>query len=146
MMSTPLGAVADALSSSYRFEREIGAGGMAQVYLAEDLKHRRRVAVKILRPELTAGVGADRFVQEIDIVASLRHPHILPLYDSGDAGGALYYVMPYVDGESLRARLARDGELPGDEAVRLAREIADALAYAHSHGVVHRDIKPENVL
>ena len=146
MMSTPLGAVADALSSRYRFEREIGAGGMAQVYLAEDLKHRRRVAVKILRPELTAGVGADRFVQEIDIVASLRHPHILPLYDSGDAGGALYYVMPYVDGESLRARLARDGELPVDEAVRLAREIADALAYAHSHGVVHRDIKPENVL
>ena len=146
MLSRDAHAIADLLSSRYRFEREIGVGGMATVYLAEDLKHRRQVAVKILRPELAAGVTADRFVQEIEIVARLRHPHILPLFDSGEAGDALYYVMPYVEGESLRARLTRDHQLPVDEAVRLAREIADALAYAHSQGVVHRDIKPENVL
>ena len=112
IVSAHADAVFDALSSRYRFEREIGVGGMARVYLAEDLKHRRRVAVKVLRPELTAGVGADRFVQEIEIIARLRHPHILPLYDSGDAGGALYYVMPYVEGESLRGRLAREGRSP----------------------------------
>lgn len=146
MVSIDAGPLVDALSSRYRFEREIGAGGMARVYLAEDLKHHRRVAVKVLRQEVATGIGAERFVKEIEIVSRLRHPHILPLYDSGEAGGVLYYVMPFVAGESLRARLSREPELPVDEAVRLTREIADALAYAHSQGVIHRDIKPENVL
>ncbi|MBI4421652.1 MAG: serine/threonine protein kinase [Gemmatimonadetes bacterium] len=135
-----------ALTDRYRFERELGSGGMAIVYLAEDLKHRRRVAVKVLRPELAATLGPDRFLREIEIAAGLQHPHILPLYDSGQASGFLYYVMPYVEGESLRTRLTRESELPIPEAVRIVREIVDALAYAHAQGIVHRDIKPENVL
>ncbi|MFN0177413.1 MAG: protein kinase domain-containing protein [Gemmatimonadales bacterium] len=127
-------------------EREVGQGGMATVYLAQDLKHDRKVALKILRPELTAAMGTDRFPREIHIIAQLQHPHILPLYDSGEVGGFLYYVMPFVEGESLRARLTRVGKLPINEAVRLLHEITDALAYAHSHGIVHRDIKPDNVM
>jgi TolB-like protein len=119
---------------------------MATVYLAHDLKHDRKVALKILRPELTAAMGTDRFPREIHIIAQLQHPHILPLYDSGEVGGFLYYVMPFVEGESLRARLTRVGKLPINEAVRLLHEITDALAYAHGHGIVHRDIKPDNVM
>jgi serine/threonine-protein kinase len=135
-----------ALADRYRFERELGSGGMAIAYLAEDLKHHRKVAVKVLRSELSATMGPERFLREIEIAAGLQHPHILPLYDSGQANGFLYYVMPYVEGESLRARLARERELPIPEAVRIVREIVDALAYAHAQGIVHRDIKPENVL
>jgi serine/threonine-protein kinase len=136
----------DSLAGRYRLDRELGAGGMATVYLAEDVRHRRQVAVKVLRPELAATLGPDRFAREIEIAARLQHPHILPVLDSGDAGGFLYYVMPFVDGESLRARLARQGELAVPEAVRLLSQVADALAYAHAQGVVHRDIKPDNVL
>src|SRR5881296_1524619 len=135
-----------ALATRYRLERELGSGGMATVYLAEDPKHRRRVAVKVLKPELAATLGAKRFTREIETAAAFQHPHILPLLDSGHAGGFLYYVMPYVEGESLRERLARHGELPIHDAVKILIEIADALAYAHAHGVVHRDIKPDNVL
>jgi eukaryotic-like serine/threonine-protein kinase len=135
------------LADRYRIERQLGSGGMATVYLAEDLKHRRPVAIKVLRPELTAGLGPERFLREIDVAAHLHHPHILPLFDSGQLGaGAFYYVMPYVAGESLRARIDREKQLPVDDAIRLAREVADALAAAHSQGVVHRDIKPENIL
>lgn len=136
----------EALADRYRIDREVGAGGMATVYLAEDLRHRRRVALKVLRPDLSAAMGAERFVREIGIAASLQHPHILPLYDSGQAGEFLYYVMPFVEGASLRDRMAREGALPVGEAVRLLREVADALAEAHRHKVVHRDIKPENVM
>ncbi len=135
-----------ALADRYRIERELGQGGMATVYLAEDVKHRRQVAVKVLRPELAAALGPERFMQEIEIAARLQHPHILPVHDSGEAGGFLFYVMPYVEGESLRERLLHKGELPIHDAVRLLIEIADALAYAHSRGVVHRDIKPENIM
>ena len=135
-----------ALAGRYRLERELGQGGMATVYLAEDIRHRRQVAIKVLRPDLTAALGPDRFMQEIEIAARLQHPHILGVFDSGSAEGFLYYVMPYVDGESLRERLSRQGELPVHEAVRLLSEIADALGHAHSRGVVHRDIKPENVM
>ncbi len=135
-----------ALADRYRVEREIGAGGMATVYLAEDLKHRRRVAIKVLRAELGAEVGPERFLREIEISAQLHHPHILSLYDSGEAGGLLYYVMPYVEGESLRDRISREKQLPLDDALQIAREVGDALSYAHSRGVVHRDIKPENIL
>jgi serine/threonine-protein kinase len=138
--------LSSALADRYRLERQLGEGGMAIVYAAEDVRHRRQVAVKVLRPELGAALGAERFVREIEIVAGLRHPHILPLYDSGEADGFLYYVMPLVEGETLRARIERERQLPIDDALRFAREIADALAYAHSHGVVHRDIKPENIL
>jgi eukaryotic-like serine/threonine-protein kinase len=138
--------IAAALADRYRLERELGQGGMATVYLAEDLKHRRKVAVKVLRPELAQSIGGTRFLREIEIAAQLTHPHILPLHDSGEAGGFLYYVMPFVDGEPLRARLAREGALPPADAARYLREVADALAYAHAHGVVHRDIKPENVM
>jgi eukaryotic-like serine/threonine-protein kinase len=138
--------LAAALSDRYRIERELGAGGMATVYLAEDLKHRRRVAVKVLKPELAAVLGADRFVQEITTTAALQHPHILPLYDSGEADGFLFYVMPFIDGETLRSRLDRETQLGVDEAVKMATAIADALDYAHRHGVIHRDIKPENIL
>ncbi|MDP2584415.1 MAG: protein kinase [Candidatus Palauibacterales bacterium] len=135
-----------ALADRYRIERELGEGGMATVYLAEDLKHHRQVAIKVLKPDLAAVLGADRFVQEIATTASLQHPNILPLFDSGTADGFLYYVMPYVEGESLRDRLNREKQLPVQEAVDLTSEIADALDYAHEHGVVHRDIKPENIL
>ena len=138
--------VREALSASYAIEREIGAGGMATVYLARDLKHDRKVAVKVLRGELTSTLGKERFPREIRIIAQLSHPHILPLHDSGEAGGFLYFVMPFVEGESLRARLEREGQLPIHDAVRLMSEIVDALAYAHRHGVVHRDIKPDNVM
>jgi tetratricopeptide (TPR) repeat protein/tRNA A-37 threonylcarbamoyl transferase component Bud32 len=138
--------IAAALADRYRIERELGQGGMATVYLAEDLKHRRRVAVKVLRPELAESIGGARFLREIEIAAQLTHPHILPLHDSGEAGGFLYYVMPFVDGEPLRGKLARDGALHAADAARYLREVADALAYAHSRGVVHRDIKPENVM
>jgi serine/threonine-protein kinase len=127
-------------------ERELGRGGMATVYLAQDRKHGRPVAVKVLRPELAASLGPARFLQEIKFAAGLAHPHILPLHDSGEAGGFLYYVMPFVDGESLRDRLTREQQLPLDEALEITRAIADALAYAHSHDIVHRDIKPENIL
>jgi serine/threonine protein kinase len=136
----------DALRDAYRVERELGAGGMGTVYLAEDLRHGRKVAIKVLRPEVAASMGAERFAREIQIAAALQHPNILSLIDSGAAGTLLYYVMPYVEGSTLRARLARDGELPTDEALRLLREIAEALAYAHGRGIVHRDLKPENVL
>ncbi|MEP7325992.1 MAG: protein kinase [Gemmatimonadota bacterium] len=126
--------------------RELGQGGMATVYLAEDLKHRRQVAIKVLKPELAAAIGAERFLREIETTASLRHPNILPLYDSGEADGLLYYIMPFVEGESLRDRLDREKQLPLDDALQIAREVGDALGYAHSRGVVHRDIKPENIL
>jgi TolB-like protein/Flp pilus assembly protein TadD/tRNA A-37 threonylcarbamoyl transferase component Bud32 len=135
-----------ALAGRYRFEREVGRGGMATVYLAQDLKHRRPVAVKVLHPHLAANVGADRFLREIEIAAGLNHPHILTLIDSGSADNLLYYVMPFVEGESLRGRLAREGRLPVGEAVELTRRVAGALAYAHARGVVHRDVKPENVM
>ena len=135
-----------ALADRYRIERELGQGGMATVYLAEDLKHRRRVAVKVLRPDLAATLGSDRFLREIEVAARLQHPHILGVLDSGDADGFFYYVMPFVEGETLRDRLARSGEMPVPDAVRLLGEIAEALAVAHGAGVVHRDIKPENIL
>ncbi|MGI9628671.1 MAG: protein kinase domain-containing protein [Longimicrobiales bacterium] len=136
----------DALGDRYAIEREIGVGGMATVYLAEDLKHRRKVAVKVLRPELAASLGADRFLREIEIAAGLTHPHVLPLHDSGGQGGVLYYVMPYIEGESLRGRLSAEGALPPNEAARIFRGIVDALGAAHERGVVHRDVKPANVL
>ena len=135
-----------ALGDGYRIERELGAGGMATVYLARDLKHNRPVAIKVMHPELAAALGSERFLREIEIAARLNHPHILPLLDSGAADGFLYYVMPYADGQSLRQRLSMSGELPVPEAVRLLRDVVDALAHAHAHGVVHRDIKPENIL
>jgi len=135
-----------ALASRYRIQREIGRGGMASVYLADDLKHDRRVAVKVLKPELAAALGPARFLREIQIAAVLAHPHILPLHDSGEAEGFVFYVMPYVEGETLRDRLDRQHQLPIEEAVRIVQEIADGLSYAHSLGVVHRDIKPENIL
>jgi tetratricopeptide (TPR) repeat protein/tRNA A-37 threonylcarbamoyl transferase component Bud32 len=135
-----------ALADRYTIERELGSGGMATVYLAEDVKLHRKVAVKVLRPELAAALGPDRFVQEIDIAAKLTHPHILGLHDCGEAGGFLYYVMPYVEGQSLRDKLAHEGELPIAEAVRILRDVVDALSEAHEKGVVHRDIKPDNVL
>ncbi len=135
-----------ALADRYTIERELGSGGMATVYLAEDLKHHRRVALKLLRPELAAVIGADQFLREIEIAAGLTNPHILPLHDSGKVDQFLYYVMPFVEGESLRDRLRREKQLPVDSAVRIAREVALALSYAHEHGVVHRDIKPENIL
>ena len=135
-----------ALQDRYRIERELGAGGMATVYLAQDLRHDRQVALKVLRPELAAVLGAERFVVEIKTTASLQHPHILPLFDSGAADGFLYYVMPFIDGETLRAKLDRETQLGVADAVRIAREVADALEYAHQHGIVHRDIKPENIL
>jgi Tol biopolymer transport system component len=135
-----------ALDGRYRIERHLGEGGMASVYLAEDLKHDRKVAVKVLKPELAAVLGAERFVVEIKTTASLQHPHILPLFDSGTADGFLYYVMPFIKGETLRDKLNRETQLGVDEAVRIAREVADALDYAHRNGVIHRDIKPENIL
>ena len=135
-----------ALGDRYRVERELGHGGMAVVFLAEDLKHRRRVAIKLLKPDLSAVLGSERFLREIEIAATLQHPHILPLFDSGEAGGLLYYVMPFAEGESLRQRLAREQQLPLDAALQITREVGSALQYAHEHGVIHRDIKPENVV
>src|SRR5690348_7686817 len=135
-----------ALAGRYRIGRELGVGGMATVYLAHDIKHERDVAIKVLHPDLGAALGGDRFLSEIRTTARLQHPHILPLLDSGDADGLLYYVMPLVTGETLRARLTRERQLPVPDAVRIAREVADALGYAHGHSVIHRDIKPENIL
>ena len=135
-----------ALADRYRIERELGSGGMATVYLAQDLRHDRKVAIKILRPELAAVIGAARFLVEIKTTANLQHPHILSLHDSGEVEGTVFYVMPYVAGESLRDRLTRDKQLPVNEALLIATEVADALEYAHRHGVIHRDIKPENIL
>jgi serine/threonine-protein kinase len=135
-----------ALEGRYRIQRELGEGGMATVYLAEDLKHDRKVALKVLKPELAAVVGAERFLTEIKTTANLQHPHILPLFDSGEADSFLFYVMPYLEGESLRDRLDRERQLPVDEAVALVSKVADALDYAHDRGVVHRDIKPANIL
>ena len=145
-MTTPVDRLTAALADRYAIERELGAGGMATVYLAHDVRHDRKVALKVLRPELSAILGAERFLAEIKTTANLQHPHILSLFDSGEADGLVFYVMPYVEGESLRDRLTREKQRPVDEAVRIAREVADALAYAHGHGVIHRDIKPENVL
>jgi serine/threonine protein kinase len=139
-------ALAAALAGRYRIERELGRGGMATVYLARDLKHDRPVALKVLRPEIAAILGADRFLREIAITARLDHPHILTLIDSGEAGGFLFYVVPYVRGESLRAKLAREKQLPLDEALRITQHLAAALDYAHRQGVIHRDVKPENIL
>ncbi len=145
-MADPYEQLRSTLADRYRIERALGHGGMATVFLAEDLKHHRPVAVKVLRPELTALLGPDRFLREIEIAARLQHPHILTLLDSGAAGGLLYYVMPFVEGQSLRERLDRERQLPVDDALRIAREVASALDYAHRHEVVHRDIKPENIL
>ncbi|MCZ6915723.1 MAG: serine/threonine-protein kinase [Gemmatimonadetes bacterium] len=145
-MSSPTDRLSAALAGRYRIEHQLGAGGMATVYLAEDLKHKRRVAVKVLRPELAAVLGAERFVQEIETTANLQHPHILALHDSGDADGFLYYVMPFIDGETLRDKLNRETQLGIDEAVKITIGVADALDYAHRQNVIHRDIKPENIL
>jgi eukaryotic-like serine/threonine-protein kinase len=138
--------VSSALADRYRIVRELGKGGMATVFLAEDLRHHRKVAIKVLHPDLAQSLGAERFLREIETTANLRHPHVLPLYDSGAGNGLLFYVMPVVEGESLRDRLTREKQLPIDEALAITREVADALGYAHSRGVVHRDIKPENIL
>lgn len=145
-MDDILARLTTALAGRYSVEKLAGEGGMATVFRATDLKHHRPVAIKVLRPELAATVGSDRFLQEIELSARLQHPHIVPLYDSGDAGGLLYYVMPFIEGESLRDRLSRDRKLPFEEAVGLTREIASALGYAHAQGIVHRDIKPENIM
>jgi serine/threonine-protein kinase len=136
----------NALAGSYRIERALGEGGMAVVYLAHDLKHRRKVAVKVMRPEMSATLGADRFLREVEIAAQLTHPNILPVFDSGAVDGVLYYVMPYVEGQSLQERIRREGQLPVDDALRIAREVAEALAYAHERNIVHRDIKPANIM
>src|SRR5512147_2937556 len=147
-MSAPAATerLATALADRYRIERELGAGGMATVYLAHDLKHDRKVALKVLKPELAAVLGAERFVVEIKTTAALQHPHILPLFDSGTAEGFLYYVMPFIDGETLRGRMDREGQLSVDDTIAIAKTIAGALDVAHRRGVIHRDIKPENIL
>jgi len=145
-MTDQLDRLKSALSDRYTFERELGRGGMATVYLAEDLKHHRHVAIKVLDPEVARALGAERFLREVEVTANLTHPHILPLHDSGEADGFLYYVMPYIEGETLRERMDREGQLPLDDALHTTREVAAALSYAHSHDVIHRDIKPENVL
>lgn len=145
-MDTLLRELTLALGGRYRLDRELGHGGMATVFLGQDTKHDRQVALKVLRPEVAATLGAERFLREIQIAARLSHPHILPLHDSGQAGPFVYYVMPYVPGESLRDRIRREQQLPVEDAVRIAREVAGALGFAHSHDVIHRDIKPENIL
>ncbi|HJR17201.1 MAG TPA: serine/threonine-protein kinase, partial [Gemmatimonadales bacterium] len=145
-MTSAVRAIADAFEDRYQVERELGHGGMATVYLARDLKLHRSVALKVLRPELAASLGPERFLREIEIAARLSHPHILPLHDSGEAGGHLYYAMPYVEGESLRQRLEREGQLPIPDVIQIGQAVASALTYAHHHGVIHRDIKPENIL
>ncbi|MCC6431454.1 MAG: serine/threonine protein kinase, partial [Gemmatimonadaceae bacterium] len=134
--------LAASLADRYVIERELGRGGMATVYLARDVRHGRQVAIKVLHPELAAVLGAERFLAEIKTTAALQHPHILPLFDSGTADGQLFYVMPFIDGETLRTRLDRETQLPIADAVQLTREVADALQYAHERGVIHRDIKP----
>ena len=145
-MNDAVSRLTAALAGRYAIERELGAGGMATVYLAQDVRHDRKVALKVLRPELSAILGGERFLAEIKTTANLQHPHILSLFDSGEADGLVYYVMPYVEGESLRDRLTHAKQLPVDEALRIAREVADALEYAHARGVIHRDIKPENIM
>ncbi len=145
-MTDDLERLRAALADRYALERELGQGGMATVYLAQDLRHERTVAVKVMRPDVASAVGAERFLREIKTTAHLSHPHILPIHDSGEAGGLLFYVMPYVEGESLRDRITREKQLPLEDALQITREVADALSYAHSHGVIHRDIKPENIL
>src|SRR5438132_669445 len=145
-MSDLLRRLQAALADRYDLDREVGRGGMATVYLAQDVRHHRSVAVKVLHPELALSLGSDRFLREIQIAARLQHPHIVPLYDSGQAGEFLYYVMPFVDGESLRQRLERERHLPLEEALKIARAVAAALDYAHRQQIVHRDIKPENVM
>ena len=145
-MTDELERLKTALADTYAVESELGAGGMATVYLARDLKHDRLVAVKVLRSEIAASLGHERFLREIQVTAKLTHPHILPLYDSGDADGFLYYVMPYVEGESLADMIHREQQLALHDAVRITREAASALAYAHSLGLVHRDIKPANIM
>ena len=145
-MSDPVARLNAALEGRYAIERELGEGGMATVYLADDLKHERKVALKVLKPELAALVGAERFLAEIKTTANLQHPHILALFDSGEADGFVFYVMPFVEGESLRDRLDREKQMGVKDSVAITRKVADALAYAHEHGVVHRDIKPGNIL
>ncbi|MEO6445539.1 MAG: bifunctional serine/threonine-protein kinase/formylglycine-generating enzyme family protein, partial [Gemmatimonadaceae bacterium] len=145
-MPDPLDRLTTALAGRYRIERELGAGGMATVYLAEDIKHHRLVAIKVLRAEFSAAISAERFLHEIRVTASLQHPHILPLFDSGEAEGVLFYVMPYVAEASLRDRIAREGRLPLEDALAIAGDVASALTFAHAHGIIHRDIKPENIL
>jgi serine/threonine protein kinase len=143
-MPVPVTRLNAALEGRYAIERELGAGGMATVYLAKDLKHNRNVALKVLKPELAAVVGAERFLAEIETTANLQHPHILPLFDSGEADSFLFYVMPYVEGETLRGRIDREKQLSIEDAIDLAKAIGSALDYAHERGVIHRDIKPEN--
>ncbi len=145
-MSDPLARLNAALEGRYAIERELGEGGMATVYLAEDIKHNRNVALKVLKPEVAAVVGAERFLAEIQVTANLQHPHILPLFDSGEADSFLYYVMPFVEGETLQGRIDREKQLPVDEAVKITADLASALDYAHRHNVIHRDIKPANIL
>src|SRR4051812_47859930 len=143
-MADPISALREALRDRYEFERELGRGGMATVFLAHDLKHDRPVALKVLHPELAAVLGPERFQREIRFAARLQHPHILTVLDSGEAAGQLWFTMPYVEGETLRERLRREVQLPIDDALQIAREAARALDYAHQHGIIHRDIKPEN--
>ena len=145
-MSDSVSRLSVALEGRYAIERELGEGGMATVYLAEDIKHDRKVALKVLKPELAAVVGAERFLAEIKTTANLQHPHILPLFDSGEADSFLFYVMPYIEGETLRDRIDREKQLPVDEAVRIATAVAGALQTAHEEGIIHRDIKPANIL
>src|SRR5690348_2659679 len=145
-MGATFGEIKAAIADRYLLERELGAGGMATVFLAHDARHNRKVAVKVMHPDLAALIGPERFLQEIETTANLHHPHILPLFDSGRVEGTVFYVMPYVQGESLRDRLDRETRLPVDEAVRIATEVAGALDYAHGQGVIHRDIKPANIL
>src|SRR5256714_6366911 len=145
-LTTLLARLQAAVADHYSVACEIGRGGMATVYLGDDLKLERRVAIKLLHPQLATGLGVERFLREIKTAAGLSHPHIVPLFDSGESGGLLFYVMPYIDGETLRRRLTREGSLPIEDAVRIACEVLEALGYAHAHGVVHRDIKPENII
>ena len=145
-MSDAVSRLNAALEGRYAIERKLGEGGMATVYLADDIKHNRKVALKVLKPELAAVVGAERFLTEIQVTANLQHPHILPLFDSGEADSFLFYVMPYVEGETLRDRIDREKQLPVDEAVGLASKVAGALQHAHENGVIHRDIKPGDIL
>jgi serine/threonine-protein kinase len=145
-MTAVLEQLADALSERYSLERELARGGMATVYLAHDLRDQRRVAIKVMHPKVASALGAERFLREIEIARSMAHPLIVPLYESGNAGGALYYVMPYVEGESLFERLQRERRLPLEDALRITHDVAAALGYAHARGVLHRDVKPENIL